>query len=93
MRRFELEESDNFFHAIKNEGESDKTHIFLSSRKSDQYMDSPACINEMGATWGVYRDYTNIYVTHFSFGNPKYHECAVDTRKMGAVLSGDKQCK
>ena len=38
-------------------------------------------------------DYTNIYVPDFSFGNPKYHECAVDTKKMGAVLNGDAQCK
>ena len=47
----------------------------------------------MGAAWVVQGDYTNIYVPQFSFGNPKYHECAVDTRKMGAVLIGDKHCK
>lgn len=35
----------------------------------------------------------NVYVPTFSFGNPKYHECAVDTRKMGAVLNGDAHCK
>ena len=38
-------------------------------------------------------DYTNIYVPQFSFGNPKYHQCAVDTQKMGAVLNGDAHCK
>lgn len=36
---------------------------------------------------------TNIYVPSFSFGNPKYRECAVDTSKMGAVLNGDEHCK
>ena len=36
---------------------------------------------------------SNIYVPSFSFGNPKYHECAVDTKKMGAVLNGDEHCK
>ena len=53
----------------------------------------PACLNEMGAAWVTQSDYTNIYVPTFSFGNPKYHECAVDTKKMGAVLNGDAHCK
>lgn len=60
---------------------------------SDEYLDSPACLNEMGAAWIMQTDYTNIYVPNFSFGNPKYHQCAVDTRKMGAVLNGDQHCK
>lgn len=60
---------------------------------SNQYLESPACLNEMGAAWLAQSDYTNIYVPTFSFGNPKYHECAVDTRKMGAVLNGDQHCK
>ena len=60
---------------------------------SDEYLDSPACLNEMGAAWVMQTDYTNIYVPNFSFGNPQYHQCAVDTRKMGAVLNGDQHCK
>ena len=60
---------------------------------SNDYLESPACLNEMGAAWVTQSDYTNIYVPTFSFGNPKYHECAVDTRKMGAVLNGDAHCR
>ena len=60
---------------------------------SDSYLESPACLNEMGAAWVTQSDYTNIYVPNFSFGNPKYHQCAVDTRKMGAVLNNDDHCK
>ena len=60
---------------------------------SDKYLESPACLNEMWAAWVTQTDYTNIYVPTFSFGNPKYHECAVDTTKMGAVLNGDAHCK
>jgi len=60
---------------------------------SNEYLESPACLNEMGAAWVMQTDYTNIYTPTFSFGNPKYHECAVDTRKMGAVLNGDSHCK
>jgi hypothetical protein len=47
----------------------------------------------MGAAWVTQSDYTNIYTPDFDFGNPKYHECAVDTRKMGAVLNGNDHCK
>lgn len=68
-------------------------NIFMIILWSNEYLDSPACLNEMGAAWVVQCDYTNIYVPQFSFGNPKYHQCAVDTSKMGAVLNGDKQCK
>lgn len=67
--------------------------LFMIILWSDKYLESPACLNEMGAAWVTQTDYTNIYVPSFSFGNPKYHECAVDTNKMGAVLNGDEHCK
>lgn len=69
------------------------SQIFMIILWSDKYLESPACLNEMGAAWVTQADYTNIYTPDFSFGNPKYHECAVDTRKMGAVLNGDEHCK
>lgn len=68
-----------------------KTYVIILW--SNEYLESPACLNEMGAAWVMQTDYTNIYTPDFSFGNPKYHECAVDTRKMGAVLNGDSHCK
>ena len=67
--------------------------LFMIILWSDEYLESPACLNEMGAAWVTQTDYTNIYVPSFSFGNQKYHECAVDTKKMGAVLNGDEHCK
>ncbi|MCQ2583804.1 MAG: toll/interleukin-1 receptor domain-containing protein [Treponema sp.] len=67
--------------------------VFMIILWSDEYLESPACLNEMGAAWVTQSDYTNIYVPSFNFGNPKYHECAVDTRKMGAVLRNDDNCK
>ncbi len=73
--------------------ENINSEIFMIILWSNDYLESPACLNEMGAAWVTQSDYTNIYVPTFSFGNPKYHECAVDTRKMGAVLNGDAHCK
>lgn len=69
------------------------SNVFMIILWSDKYLESPACLNEMGAAWVVQSDYTNIYVPEFSFGNPKYRECAVDTAKMGAVLNGDEHCR
>ena len=68
-------------------------NVFVILLWSDAYLDSPACLNEMGAAWVAQKDYTNIYVPSFNFDNPKYHQCAVDIRKMGAVLNGDEHCK
>lgn len=80
----------NIYDYLRNRINSNTFMIFLWSNK---YLESPACMNEMGAAWVIQSDYTNIYVPSFSFGNPKYRECAVDTSKMGAVLNGDEHCK
>lgn len=66
--------------------------MFMIILWSNEYLNSPAYLNEMVAAWVAQSDYTNIYVSTLSFGNPKYHECAVDSRKMGAVLNGDAYC-
>ena len=68
-------------------------NVFMIILWSNNYLESPACLNEMGAAWVAQSDYTNIYVPDFEFGNKKYHECAVDTKKMGAVLKNDQHCK
>ena len=60
---------------------------------SDNYLNSVACLNEMGAAWVTETDYVNIYVPNFDFKNPKYHQCAVDTEKMGIILKNDEICK
>lgn len=80
----------NIYDYLRNRINGNAFIIFLWS---DKYLESPACMNEMGAAWVIQTDYTNIYVPTFSFGNPKYRECAVDTSKMGAVLNGDAHCK
>ena len=67
--------------------------VFVIILWSNEYLESPSCLNEMGASWVTQSDYINMYTPEFSFGNPKYHECAVDTRKMGAVLKVDAHCK
>ncbi|MBE5910148.1 hypothetical protein [Pseudobutyrivibrio sp.] len=67
--------------------------IFVIVLWSNEYLDSPACLNEMGAMWVTQSDYTNVYVPSFDFTNPKYYQCAVDKNKMGAILDGSDNCK
>jgi hypothetical protein len=66
--------------------------VFMIFLWSEKYLDSPACLNEMGAAWVIQSDYTNIFTPNFDFGNPKFHECVIDNRKMGIVI-GNKHCK
>ena len=67
--------------------------LFVIILWSNEYLESPACLNEMGAAWVTQSDYTNIYVPSFDFKNPKYYKCAVDKNKMGAILDGSDNCK
>lgn len=67
--------------------------LFVIILWSNEYLESPACLNEMGAAWVTQSDYTNIYVPSFDFKNPKYYQCAVDKNKMGAILDGSDNCK
>lgn len=67
--------------------------VFMIILWSNEYLESPACLSEMGAAWVTKTDYIGIYTPDFSFGNPKYHEVPIDTTKMGAVLNGDANCK
>ena len=67
--------------------------VFMIILWSNDYLKSPACLSEMGAAWVMQTDYIGIYTPDFQFGNPAYHEVPVDTTKMGAVLSGDANCR
>ncbi len=73
--------------------ESFGRRIFVIILWSNEYLDSPACLNEMGAMWVTKSDYTNVYVPTFDFTNPQYYQCAVDKNKMGVVLDGSDNCK
>lgn len=68
-------------------------NIYVIFLFSDNYLNSVACLNEMGAAWITETDYVNIYVPNFNFDNPKYRQCMVDTAKMGIILKNDEACK
>ncbi len=67
--------------------------VFMVMLLSNDYLESPACLCEMGAAWITQTDYYCIYTPSFSFDNNRYHEIPIDTTKMGAVLNGDRNCR
>lgn len=78
----------NIYEYLRNNIHSRIFRIFLWS---NDYLLSPACLNEMGAAWVMKNDFVNIYTPDFN--NPRYYECAVDTKSMGIVLNNDSTCK
>ncbi|WP_339186497.1 RNA-binding domain-containing protein [Paenibacillus sp. FSL R5-0490] len=73
---------------LKNQLDNNCFMIYLLS---DNYFDSPACLNEMGAAWVKTNDYVSIGVPSFSFGNNKFNGAFIDTRKLG--LNMDNRTK
>ncbi len=69
------------------------SNVFVIILLSNHYLNSVACLNEMGAAWVVKSDYLCFYTPDFDFSNPKYSQCALDTRKMGAVLKPNSNCR
>ena len=80
----------NIFDYLRNNIDIDVYMIILWS---NDYLESPACISELGAAWLAQNNYTSFYTPDFSFNNPKYNECPIDRNKMGVVLNGDATCK
>ena len=60
---------------------------------SNDYLQSPACLCEMGAAWVKQTDCIGVYTPDFDFGNPKFHDIPFDNTKMGTVLTDDPRCK
>lgn len=57
--------------------------LFLFSKN---YLNSTACLNEMGAAWLAQTEYLNFYAPNFDFGDNKYLNCTIDKNQMGIKL-------
>lgn len=64
-------------------------HTFMLFLFSKNYLDSTACLNEMGAAWLAQTEYLNFYVPNFEFGDNKYLNCAIDKNQMGIKLENN----
>lgn len=73
----------NIFDFLKNKISNNAYMVYLLS---DNYFDSPACLNEMGASWIIKNDFTFIGIPEFLFSNPKFSGIAIDIRTVGVTM-------
>jgi len=60
--------------------------VYILYLLSDNYYESVACLNEMGAAWVVQNQYTIVAVPGFQFSNPKFSKGAIDPKQIGFIL-------
>lgn len=78
--RFGIPVGCNIFDYLKDEIHENTHMIYLLS---DNYFDSPACLNEMGASWMVGNDFTYISIPAFSFSSSKFTGIAINKDIVG----------
>ena len=63
----------------------DEIHmIFLLS---ENYFNSVACLNEMGASWLAQKEHTIIGVPKFDFNMKQFRDCCLDSKEMGFYMN------
>jgi len=81
--RFGIPLGQNIFDYLKKEIHENTHMIYLLS---NHYFESPASLNEMGASWMAGNDFTFIGIPGFHFGNPKFSGIALDNYRIGFTL-------
>lgn len=75
---------EDIYDYLKQQFQEYDLHIIFAL--SDNYYKSPACLNEMGATWVLQKRYTTILLPGFDFKEVKG---AIDPTKIAIKLDGD----
>lgn len=75
---------EDIYDYLKQQFQDHDLHIIFAL--SDNYYESPACLNEMGATWVLQKRYTTILLPGFDFKEVKG---AIDPTKIAIKLDGD----
>lgn len=79
---------ENITDYLKNQLDNNCYMIYLLS---DNYFESPSCLNEMGAAWVKTNEYISIGVPNFSFSNEKFNGAFIDTKKIGFIMDNKTQ--
>lgn len=78
----------NIFHWLKFQIEEKPFVIYLLS---EQYYDSVACLNEMGAAWIVESDHAAIFTPDFKLSSEKFQSGALDPREIGFYINDEER--
>lgn len=74
----------NIYDYLRNNIDAEIHILFLLS---ENYFNSVACLNEMGASWLAQKDHTIIGVPNFDFSMQQFNECCLDSKEMGLLMN------
>lgn len=80
--------SKNIFHWLKSQIEEKPFVIYLLS---EEYYQSVACLNEMGAAWIVENKHAAIFTPNFSLSSKEFQNGALDPREIGFFITDEER--
>lgn len=78
----------NIFHWLKSQIEEKPFVIYLLS---EQYYESIACLNEMGAAWIIENDHAAIFTPDFDLSSKEFQSGALDPREIGFYINDEER--
>ncbi|MCO6360280.1 toll/interleukin-1 receptor domain-containing protein [Roseivirga pacifica] len=78
----------NIFHWLKSQIEEKPFVIYLLS---EQYYESIACLNEMGAAWIIENDHAAIFTPDFDLSSKEFQSGALDPREIGFYIYDEER--
>ncbi|RJE75741.1 toll/interleukin-1 receptor domain-containing protein [Reichenbachiella sp. MSK19-1] len=78
----------NIFHWLKSQIEEKPFVIYLLS---EQYYESIACLNEMGAAWIIENDHAAIFTPDFDLSSEEFQSGALDPREIGFYINDEER--
>lgn len=84
---FGISWGDNIYDYLENKFNNNENDLMVLFMLSDNYYNSAACLNEMGAAWVLKKNYRSILLPGFEFKDIKG---AVDPRRIAIKLDDEK---
>ncbi|NDY72253.1 hypothetical protein DO021_00105 [Desulfobacter hydrogenophilus] len=78
----------NIFHWLKYQIEEKPFVVYLLS---EQYYESIACLNEMGAAWIVENNHAAIFIPDFDLSSKEFQSGALDPREIGFHINDEER--
>lgn len=78
----------NIFHWLKSQIAEKPFVIYLLS---EQYYESIACLNEMGAAWIIDNDHAAIFTPDFNLDSKEFQSGALDPREIGFYINDEER--
>ena len=90
IEKFNEKWGEDIFDYLSSEFNNDENNLIVLFMLSDNYYSSVACLNEMGATWVLKKEYRSILLPGFEF---KKIEGAINPNKIAIKLDKEKDMR